>query len=155
MRPGWVLRLLALYGFWLLLEQRFLLFELVVGVGVVAIALLVDAAAGNGPRGRGRLAPRLLRPALLLPGRLVADSARLARLIVLSALRGRRAGGRYRRLPFAGDAGAQRRALASWYGSFTPASYVVGFDRAGEAMLVHELASGAEPPVGAELGGRP
>ncbi len=154
-----LLLLLPLYGLWLLLEQRFTFPELLVGVGVVVFAAGVDAAVRRGAAAELDLSPRLLLPALTLPARYLADSARLYAALARSLAAGRRLHGAYRWLPFAAgqpdDSGdATRRALATWYGSFTPSSYVVGFDAERGAMVVHELPAGGPTPAGSALGER-
>jgi hypothetical protein len=81
------------------------------------------------------------------PLQLVPDFVR-----VLAALPRARAGA-YRAIDFppGGDdpTGAGRRALATYFGSFTPSAVVVDIDVAREKMLVHDFppASGPEPPL--------
>src|SRR5581483_10378241 len=82
-----------------------------------------------------------LRPALILPVAIVSDAAQ----VLAGALRPNGAG-RFVSVPTGpvgdGTVGRSRRAVATFFMSCTPGSYVLDTDPDSGDLLVHELATG-------------
>jgi multisubunit Na+/H+ antiporter MnhE subunit len=155
--PRAVADVLVVAGLWLLLAGSWHLQE-------VAAALLVGLVAGGiGVVLREEVGhrPVTLAGPLRTTGRLYLGALRdcwtLTRALLASPV-GRSPAGRVRRVPF--DVGTHsgadvgRRVVATVGTSLQPNTYVVGFDRERDLVLVHELVASGEDPVDPPLAGR-
>jgi hypothetical protein len=156
MRHGglvWLLRLAALVALWLALTDSRNVQELMLGLGVVALAAAA-ASVVERPRPSETLA-RLAVPARLglrrcaAPvWRLVRDSAIISAATVRALAARRTIHGRFRAVPYRpGRArrGVGGRILTESLGSLQANRYVVGVDEDRQLVVVHELRPSDEP----------
>jgi multisubunit Na+/H+ antiporter MnhE subunit len=136
---AWTSTAAALLAFWLLLVDSHEEAQILVGAGVAVLAASVSELVRRQRIAqvsvRARWLARLWRPLWSVPG----DLIRLA----VAVLRGGRAPGRLRALPFdprvADPTDNGRQALAELAGSFSPNTIVVGVDAKRGLLLAHQL----------------
>ncbi len=156
-RPRAAADVLVVAGLWLLLAGSWHVQEVVAAllVGLVAGGIGVVLRVEVGHR------PLALTGYLRTSGRLYVGALRdcwtLTRALLVRPV-GRAPAGRLRRVPFevGTDTGADlgRRTVATVGTSLQPNTYVVGFDRARDHVLVHELVDDGDEPVDPALAGR-
>jgi multisubunit Na+/H+ antiporter MnhE subunit len=138
----WIAWWACLYGLWLLYVDTLAPSELLVGAVAAAIAATTMAVLKRQGLLPFRPRARWFLRARHLPSRLVTDFLQLM-LALLYVLLRRPVRSRFRAIafPVGGDSAraSARRAIAAAGGSFTPNTYVVGFDREDRSILLHEL----------------
>jgi hypothetical protein len=147
----WLAWFLAGLGLWMLLVFKTELAEVV--AGAVGAALAATGAELVRSRGYAPFGPKLgwWRGLARLPGEVIADTWLMARLLARHFLKGEPIEGRFRIVHFE-DAGgddprsAARRALAKWFSSVSPNTYVLGFDERRDIAVVHQLVPTEHPP---------
>jgi hypothetical protein len=139
------------YALWILLVFKTEPAEFV--AAGVAAALAATGAELVRSRGYAPFAPRLewSRTMLRFPRDVVAESWRMARLLVRHFVRGDPIQGCFRVVHFSAgardDPHAQaRRSIAEWLGSVSPNTYVVGIDERHRVAVVHQLMRDELPP---------
>jgi hypothetical protein len=139
------------FGLWVLLVFKTELAEL--AAGAVAAGLAATAAELLRSRGYAPFAGELswLRAFRGLPLEVVRDHWVLICAVVLRLVRGTPIRGRFRVVHFPdcegwGPKAEGRRAAAKWFGSFSPNTYVIGFDEKRDLALVHQLVPTKDPP---------
>jgi multisubunit Na+/H+ antiporter MnhE subunit len=139
------------FGLWMLLVFKAERAEMVAG----ALAAAVAATGVELVRSFGfaPFAPKLSwsRGALRLPMEVSRETWMLVMLLARHFLRGEPVAGRFRYVHFEECGGEDprsqtRRAVATWIGSVSPNTYVLGFDEARDVMVVHQLVSTETPP---------
>lgn len=146
---SWVAAWVVSAVLWVVLTDSVQIEELLAAAGVAVLA----ATAFELVR-RQRVAAQAIDPRLLLRGwrvliRVPADVWRLTRAAFAQAVQRRTARGVVVAIPFTAtgeDAGARgRRAVAIGLGSVAPNTVVIGVDREGGRMLVHQLEPTGDP----------
>ena len=141
---------LAWMGSWLLVVGALTLPELVLGGIVAAVATAAIVAVARDAGVRPASARGWAVGVASLPLDVVVEWAALLGVLARRLVRGQRARGRFRTVPLAGaGVGAQegaRRASITLLSSFAPNTYVVGFEHAGTAVRIHQLAP-REPKI--------
>jgi multisubunit Na+/H+ antiporter MnhE subunit len=149
----------VLLGLWFLFVDTLTLAEALVGLGAAALATL--AAFGIHAYGGMRFRFQLRWLLLLrdVPANTLRDCATLGVVLWRHLIRGERARGAFRTIPFPiheGPTAAAWRAFVVGTTSIAPNTYVIRFDRERETVLVHQLVP--DPPDRAEsllMGGAP
>src|SRR5438874_10262495 len=142
----WVVSVLlwwvVLLGLWLLFVDTLALAEVLVGLGAAALAAL--AALGIHAYGGTRFRFRVRWLLLLrdVPANTLRDCATLGVVLWRHLIRGERARGAFRTIPFpihAGPTSAAWRAFVAGATSIAPNTYVIRFDRERDTVIVHQL----------------
>ena len=155
---GWLAWSAALFVLWLLLTGTLLTAEVV--AGLVASALGAAAAELVRSQDLVRFSPRLnwLVRAYKLPGAVTRDSGLLLAALARRVLLHRPVTGAFRAIPFefgGEDARSEaRRALITASVTFSPNTYVVGFDPDNDLVLVHQLVPVPRPRAARDLNDR-
>ena len=126
------------YAVWLMSLSAAPLQELLVGAAAAFPCGLIAYGARRATGDRWVLRARWLRPALRLPVALVTDT-----VAVLASAFSRRPVGRFERIPTGAvddiPPARSRRAVATFWVSLTPGSYVVDADPASGELMVHTV----------------
>ena len=149
----------VLLGLWLLFVDTLALAEVLVGLGAAALATL--AALGIHAYGGTRFRFRVRWLLLLrdVPASTLRDCATLGVVLWRHLIRGERARGAFRTIPFPiheGPTSAAWRAFVAGATSIAPNTYVIRFDRERDTVIVHQLVP--DPPERVEsllVGGAP
>ena len=149
----------VLLGLWLLFVDTLALAEVLVGLGAAALAAL--AALGIHAYGGTRFRFRVRWLLLLrdVPASTLRDCATLGVVLWRRLIRGERARGAFRTIPFPihdGPTSAAWRAFVAGATSIAPNTYVIRFDRERDTVIVHQLVP--DPPERVEsllVGGAP
>jgi multisubunit Na+/H+ antiporter MnhE subunit len=137
----------VLLGLWLLFVDTLALAEVLVGLGAAALAAL--AALGIHAYGGTRFRFRVRWLLLLrdVPASTLRDCATLGVVLWRHLIRGERARGAFRTIPFPiheGPTSAAWRAFFAGATSIAPNTYVIRFDRERDTVIVHQLVP--DPP---------
>jgi multisubunit Na+/H+ antiporter MnhE subunit len=149
----------VLLGLWLLFVDTLALAEVLVGLGAAALATL--AALGIHAYGGTRFRFRVRWLLLLrdVPASTLRDCATLGVVLWRHLIRGERARGAFRTIPFPihdGPTSAAWRAFVAGATAIAPNTYVIRFDRERGTVIVHQLVP--DPPERMEsllVGGAP
>jgi multisubunit Na+/H+ antiporter MnhE subunit len=153
---GVAARTALLFAFWLLLVDATDEANMLAGAVCAALGSLLASAVRTHRSVRARLEVGMLRyayrPLLLL----LVDTVRVARALLIRALRRTEAGGHLRAVRY--DAVSEepsdvaRRILTEWGASLGPNRYVIGVDTERRLLLIHELVPCSGPLDPMELG---
>ena len=149
----------VLLGLWLLFVDTLALAEVLVGLGAAAVAALAALGihAYGGPRFRFQV--RWLLLLRDVPASTLRDCAALGVVLWRRLIRGERARGAFRTIPFPihdGPTAAAWRAFVAGATAIAPNTYVIRFDRERGTVIVHQLVP--DPPERMEsllVGGAP
>jgi multisubunit Na+/H+ antiporter MnhE subunit len=149
----------VLLGLWLLFVDSLAPAEVLVGLGAAAVAALAALGihAYGGPRFRFRVRWLLLLHDV--PASTLRDCATLGGVLWRRLIRGERARGAFRTIPFPihdGPTPAAWRAFVVGATSIAPNTYPIRFDRERDTIIVHQLMP--DPPERMEsllVGGAP
>ena len=149
----------VLLGLWLLFVDTLALAEVLVGLGAAALAAL--AALGIHAYGgtRFRFQVRWLLLLRDVPASTLRDCATLGVVLWRHLIRGERARGAFRTIPFPiheGPTAAAWRAFVASAMAIAPNTYVIRFDRERDTVIAHQLVP--DPPERMEsllVGGAP
>jgi len=141
---SWLTWWVVLMSLWVAVDDSFESDELLVGVGVAAVAALLAELVSDQAEVRLRIRAAWLPRALRLPGQVVQQTvlvfAALARTVCTKAPPPR---GRFRELPVGyGDdspLGVTRRLLLTGATSLAPNEFVLGIDAERGVMITHQL----------------
>jgi multisubunit Na+/H+ antiporter MnhE subunit len=139
----WLLWWVGSMLLWLLLTSTIDKAEAVVGSGAsIVAATAAEAVRSSGPFGFRPRASWLVR-AWRIPIRIATETGQAFLVLWNHLTRRRRVRGAYRVIPFrhggTGPTDGARRAVATIAVSVSPNTFVIGFDREDDVMLVHQL----------------
>jgi hypothetical protein len=121
--------------------------------GALAAAVAATGAELVRSRGFAPFGPKAVwwQGLLRLPLDVLRETWMLIRLLVRHFLKGEPVEGGFRFVHFDECGGHDRRsharrAVATWIGSVSPNTYVLGFDEARDVAVIHQLVPTKEPP---------
>ena len=149
----------VLLGLWLLFVDTLALAEVLVGLGAAALAALAALGIHTYGGTRFRFQVRWLLLLRDVPVNTLRDCATLGVVLWRHLIRGERARGAFRTIPFPihdGPTSAAWRAFVAGATSIAPNTYVIRFDRERGTVIVHQLVPDPPERMGSLLvGGAP